>query len=113
MQRIIGAISATVFALTVTACGSSSTASGPAEDAGAILACDHFRNIMHDVASGILTDAELRDKMKQVNTDAQVATTDRIAPQALAMLGDVTQGDNTAFLADAVAFSDACKTIDH
>lgn len=63
------------------------------------LACDHFRNVMSDAKQGILTDSELRDKLQQVNGDADIGTSD-VQSAATAMLAAITQGDSLG-LSDA------------
>lgn len=82
-------------------------------DAAAQLACDHFRNVAGDASQGILTEAELREKLAEVDDDAQISEVDGVRNAARAMLRAVTQGDSEA-LSDAVEEMDAaCDSIGH
>lgn len=118
---VAAGVIAVMIAIFMSASGPSSTdnsASSPSVssasgDGEAIYACDHFRNIMGDVKNGLLTDAEFRDKIKQVNGNAQISTTPGIATDAQAMLADITQGDEPTFMSDATSFSDDCNNIGH
>ena len=88
-------------------------AASPTADAGAQLGCDHFRNVMSDVSAGLLTDAELRTKIKEIYSDAWVSTNDGIAPAAQAMLSADTAGDTNALKTAFTDFSTACAAIGH
>lgn len=81
-------------------------------DAGAKLACRHFRNVARDFSDGVLTVPEFRDKLKEVDDDASVSEEPGIASGARRMLAAVTAMDD-AELADAVTdFGDACAAAD-
>ena len=93
------------------------TATGPgvvedAEDNDNIagLACDHFRNASGDAAAGLLTDSELRDKMKEVYDDSFGAG-DAIHSAAQELLAEITSGN----LSDTAiyALGDACEAKGH
>lgn len=83
----------------------------PKADASAELGCGHFRNIMGDVDAGILTDAELRTKFKEVYDTAYVSENPGIAEDARAMLAAITAGDGDPLVAAATAFSAACNAV--
>lgn len=83
----------------------------PKADASAELGCTHFRNIMGDVSAGILTDAELRTKIKEVYDTAYVSENAGVPDGARAMLAAITAEDSTAFLAAATAFDGACRAV--
>jgi hypothetical protein len=90
------------------------TQAEPAQDKGdasAQLACTHFHNIRGDVQAGILTDAELRKKLKEVYNDAWVSETPGVAPAATAMLRAITQGDETEFPSAVANFIAACDPV--
>jgi|GEM_PF-2635934 len=89
------------------------TTATDAADAGASLGCDHFRNITSDAAKGLLTDAELRDKLKQVYSDAEVSSNSGISSGATEMLSAITSGDTTAFTTAINDFSAACTAVGH
>lgn len=72
------------------------------------LACDHFRNVAGDVSAGILTDAELRSKLQEVNSNAAIATP-AVQAAATKMLRAATTG-TIGELADAVEqMGSACR----
>ena len=82
-------------------------------DAGAQLGCDHFRNVMGDASKGLLTDAELRTKIKEVYSDAYISASPDIATTATAMLAADTAGDVGAFTTALKAFGAACSALGH
>lgn len=55
-----------------TGVASGSSASSSRNDS--TLACEHFRNIAYDASNGLLTPTELRTKLKQVYSNAAIAT---------------------------------------
>jgi ABC-type Fe3+-hydroxamate transport system substrate-binding protein len=99
--------------LTLAGCSSDTpTATSSTEaDAGAGLACTHFRNVMGDAAKGLLTDAELRTKIQEVYDSAHVSASPGVASGAQSMLAAVTAGDPTAFTAASTAFDTTCKAV--
>lgn len=104
---------ATLVLLTVAGCGGGSgdSAEEDTDDAPAELACAHFRNVAGDASSGLLTDAELREKLKEVHDNARLSDTPEIRQHSEAMLAAVTQGD-TESASDAISsFSEACSDL--
>jgi hypothetical protein len=89
------------------ACGGSSEKG----DAGAQLACPHFRSVMRDFTAHILTLDEFRGKLKEVNDNAKLSSEPGIAPNSQAMLAAVTQVDDPALSAAVSRFGDACKRL--
>jgi energy-converting hydrogenase Eha subunit E len=109
---IIGAIGAAAGGnKTTPSAASAATATTPTADAGAQLGCDHFRNVMSDVAAGLLTDSELRTKIKQVYESAYVSTNTGIAPAATVMLAAVTAGDTNGLNSAIKDFGTACTDL--
>lgn len=101
MKRLVLLVGVLVLA----ACGG--TDSGP--DAGAQLACTHFSNVAQDAADGVLTNEELRSKIKEVEDDASVSDEPGVADAARRMLAAVTAVDPEAY-GDAVTdFVAACN----
>lgn len=99
-----------VVVLVLSACASGGGGSrGP--DAGAELACTHFRNVADDAAAGILTTSELRGKLQEVYEDASVSEETGIAAQAQRMLAAITEGDMDRFDSAVTAFSNACERL--
>ena len=64
-------------------------AAGP--DASAQVACEHFRNVVGDVASGLLTPEETREKIREVYDSARVSSEPGMAESAEVMMASVTQ----------------------
>ena len=80
-------------------------------DASAELACGHFRNVAGDIAAGVLTDAEVREKLQEVDRSASVSEEAGIASGARAMLAAVTRGDLAALTEAVGDFGDACRDL--
>jgi hypothetical protein len=81
------------------------------EDAAAELACGHFRNIANDAGAGILSDAEFRDKMKEVYETASVSEDAEIRSNARELLAAVTQEDVNRFSTAVAGFASACSRL--
>lgn len=93
--------------------GESGTGNGSGDSAreNSSLACDHFRNIAGDASSGILTDAELREKLKEVDDNASIATV-RVRNAARRMLAGATSGSSD-FEAAIREMGAACAAAGH
>jgi hypothetical protein len=83
---------------------SEETASGP--DPSAQLACRHFRNVIGDAT--VLTDDELRGKIKEVHDTGRVSEEPGVAEHSRAMLEAATAGDGEAFMVAAGDMSESC-----
>jgi hypothetical protein len=94
-----------------TSASPSPVASAPTSegDASAQLACSHFFNVARDASAGILTEAELREKLKEVNDDARVSDVSGVRNAAQAMLAAATSGDADSFTDAVTAMGDACR----
>lgn len=75
--------------------------------AGGKSACTHFRNVVSDGAAGLLTDAELREKLKEVNSSASSAELS-IRRAGTNMLSAVTRGDTDGYVAAGTQMLAAC-----
>jgi hypothetical protein len=104
--------------LLLTACGSGSETTGEPvagkaqatkADASTTFACRHFRNVIGDL--DVLSDAELREKIKEVETDANVSENANIREHGRAMLAALTANDAGAFMEDAKAFAQVCSEL--
>lgn len=110
MRKIIFASAFALVALT--ACGttssksSSSSGGGSSSEGHSSLACEHFSNIMGDVKSGILTDAELRTKISEVRDSA---TSSSVRSAATTMLAAITRHDKSGVVTAASDLIDACN----
>lgn len=87
------------------------TPTRPEADGSAILACTHFRNVINDAIKGVLTDEELRAKIKQVYDTASVSENAGIPDGAQALLAAATSGNPDAFNAAASTFDSACNAV--
>jgi hypothetical protein len=81
-------------------------------DASARLACGHFYNVLGDVRDGVLTDFELREKLREIHDTARVSETPGIASSAQAMLAAATTGTSSDVLDAASRMVDACEDVD-
>lgn len=104
-----------VLAVLITAW--SGSGSGPESDTEraadqSSLACDHFRNVMIDVQNGVLTDAEIREKLQEVEDNASIAT-DGVQQAAIGMLSAITQGDAGELTKAAGEMDAACAASGH
>jgi hypothetical protein len=94
-----------------TAAAPATAAPEPADDepdASAKAACEHFRNIMSDVAAGILTDAELREKFRDVRRSASVSEEPGLAQAGTKLLASMTTGSTEDLLEAAGRFDREC-----
>ena len=96
-----------VLALAFTAC---SAEQGP--DGGATLACMKFGQVVRDASDGVLTDAELRDKLRDIDSTASVSEEVGIATHGRAMLSAATAGDHDALAESIKSFTAACVLAD-
>jgi hypothetical protein len=76
----------------VAACGGEA---GPKRDASAVIACRDFRKTVNDLGAGILNEADLRTRIKQVHENARLVD-NSVAPgvrdTAQSLLATVTTG---------------------
>lgn len=75
-------------------------------------ACEHFRNVMGDVRDGVLTDAELRKKLKEVHGNASIGTA-QVQDAAREMLAAITQDDSDSLIEATKQMDAACKAAGH
>jgi hypothetical protein len=80
-------------------------------DGSTVLACEHFRNVMGDVAAGLLSDAELREKTKQFYGTGQRSGSPQVRTASRQMLAAITAGDTDAYLAAAKRMGAACEKV--
>jgi hypothetical protein len=82
-----------------------------ASDASARNACAHYRNVTRDAVDGILTDAEVREKLKEVDSSAQVSDVAAVRRAARELLRTATSGDFDAFSLALISMDDGCASI--
>lgn len=80
----------------------------PEQDAGSRPPCEHFRNVIADAQAGVLTDAELRDKIVDIEDSAAVATAE-VQRAATELLAAVTRGKPRPFVQAVGEMSAACS----
>lgn len=83
-------------------------AATPESDAESGLACTHFHNVMSDVLKGILTDSELRGKIKEIYDESGIATAP-IQDAATDLLAAATSSNSDAFLSAVGKMDGACS----
>lgn len=112
MKRYMVAVAIVTAGIATAGCSSAnSSSSKPSADAGAQLACEHFRGVVHDASAGILTPSEERTKIKEVYDSAKVSADAGIADGAQAMLAAITTGDGSTFGSAGDAFLNACQAV--
>jgi major membrane immunogen (membrane-anchored lipoprotein) len=99
-----------LVAVLLAGCGESTTEDSAADQSG--LACNHFRNVAGDIADGVLTDAEAREKLKEIDDNAVIATP-RIQSAARGMLAAMTAGDIAKLTREARRMDRACSAAGH
>lgn len=78
-------------------------------DAGARLACSHWRNVVADLQAGILSPGEVREKARELHDDARLSDEPGIAEHSEAMLRAATADEGEAFMSAAEDFTAACS----
>lgn len=106
MRRIILSGSLVLLALTAAGCGGKSTTSESYSGSASPMACTHWNNIVGDVHSGILTDAELRSKVSEVR---DAATDPTVEAAATKLLSGITHNNEATITAGANALQAACQ----
>lgn len=81
------------------------------DDLVAESACRHWRNVLDDTRAGVLTDPELREKVKEVHADARHADAPEIASASEELLAAATAGDADRFRRAADRFNAACDDL--
>jgi len=106
MRRVL--LAAAALALLAVGCGGTETTD---VDSAVLVSCGDFRSVMADFGSGVLTDAELREKLKEIDRSASVSEHADIRTGARSMLAAVTGGDVDGFFAAASKFDAACDRL--
>jgi hypothetical protein len=111
MKRLLTA-TAVVLTLALTGCASTSDSAATKGDALARAACTHWRNIADDVQAGVLTDAELREKLKEVRDSAQYSEYKPVRKAATELLASITGDVKRKEVGKAVAaMIEACAPV--
>ena len=87
--------------------GACSSDSEPTGDQSS-LACNHFRNVLGDVQDGVLTDTELREKLKEVESNASIASPG-VQTAARQLLAAATSGSSEEISAAGGKLLAACS----
>ena len=73
-----------------------------------ILACSTFQGVAGDYSQGLMTDREMRQKMKQVYDEANIASSD-VRQNALIALRAATQGNEARFSDAVISLAESCN----
>lgn len=95
-MRVDAVATVLVVAAALGACSSSG---------GGDLACGHFHNVAVDASDGVLTDTELRQKLKEV---ADAARGTDVEDEARALLAEATSGGEASFTTAVRSMTSAC-----
>lgn len=85
--------------------------SQPKADPASQVACTHFYNVIGDVEDEILTDREIRTKLREVYATAKLSEERGIASGAQAMLAGATANDADRLREGAGEFRAGCRAI--
>jgi len=91
--------------------GSSLRTPEPSRDASAIIACRDFSSAINDVQKGLLTDAEIRGRIKDVQYNAHLADSFEIRSRGESMLRALTIGTPSDALKEFARFAEACRNV--
>lgn len=80
-------------------------------DLSAQWACQHFRNVARDMTDGMLTEFELRQKLREVMAEARGSDDRRFGARAEDMVAGLTSGDEGRFDQGLRGFDRACDSI--
>ena len=98
--------------LLLAGCGSTATSSPtPAQDILAEKACGQYRQLTIDSSKGILTNAEVRDRLKAIYSSGKYADDQVIATQSASMLATDTQNDSAGFKSALNLFDAECTKL--
>jgi hypothetical protein len=114
MRRLV-AIAALAVGIAASVASTDSSSESASDDSGASasaqLACEHFRNVAGDIGDGVLTDAEIRTKLQEVDGSASVADEPAVAAASRAMLAAATTGTPGEFIDAAGQMDAACSDV--
>jgi hypothetical protein len=79
-------------------------------DGPAQFACSHYQNVSEEAAAGLLTDDEIRSKIREVYDTAKLSETPGIADSAERMLQAVTAMDAEALTRASEDFTSVCES---
>lgn len=83
----------------------------PEPDAAAELACNHFSNIWRDVAAGVMSYEETREKFQEVYDDARISEIPGVATGAQKLLAGYTQQNVDEWSAGADELNEGCASV--
>lgn len=89
------------------------TAVGPVDDASARVACRNWESLVRDAARGVMTDAEIRAELQEIESSARVSENETVRLQSERALAALTQGDTEGFDLAAERLTNACARIDY
>lgn len=83
----------------------------PAHDAAARNACTHWWNVRADMFAGILTDDEIRTKVREVYDSASLSDERAVRDNARTLLAAATSRDLVTFQESVDALTEACRPV--
>ncbi len=106
-ERMLRQMAVLVIAVAgVVSCGDSEP------DGGAELACSRFNELANDVRDGVLSEAELRPRVQDIEEAARASDEPGMANSARRILAAVTSADEADGLTDAMNdFQTACAEV--
>ena len=103
----IGCLSVIILALGMGTCIALVGSDDGPTYAGGLSGCAKFQRMLPEWTLGVLTDAEIRDQVKEI-WDRTSTAEPAISLASANMLRGITQGDTEAFLSGVEELADAC-----
>lgn len=80
-------------------------------DAPAKTGCRHYSNVALDAMDGVLSDAEIVVKVREVYDDLKLSEIPRLREKARDVLNDARSGNASAFGKSSAVLASTCRTI--
>lgn len=80
-------------------------------DAPARTGCRHYSNVALDARDGVLSDAEIVIKVREVYNDLKLSEVPRLRQKASDVVNDARSGNASAFGKSSAVLASTCRTI--
>ncbi len=108
--KIVFAMLSASIASILIAC-SSGPVSETNPDAPARTGCRHYSNVALDARDGVLSDAEIVIKVREVYDDLKLSEVPRLREKARDVVNDARSGNASAFGKSSAVLASTCRTI--
>lgn len=80
-------------------------------DSAAKTGCRHYNNVALDARDGVLSDAEIVIKVREVYDDLKLSEVPRLREKARDVVNDASRGDASSFGKSSSVLASTCRTI--